>query len=255
MKPNKEASQLQDRLESEAAFHDESFSTGVRADADKFYSVTITSRRRYQQLIFENVCGKNVLEYGCGTGSNAFDIARLGGRVVGIDISPVAIKMATKQAAAEGLSDRAEFLLMNAEELPFDDASFDIIGGSGILHHLDLEKSYGEIARVLKPGGVGVFFEPLGHNPVINWYRNRTSHMRTPDEHPLLMSDLKLAKRSFSSVEVRFYHLFSLGVVPFRLTPLFKPLYGLTERLDRIAMTIIPPLKSWAWCSVIELRK
>ena len=246
---------MHDRLESEAAFHDEAFATAVRADARKFYSVTVTSRRRYRQLVFDNVCGKTVLEYGCGTGSSAFDVARLGGRVIGVDISPVGIEMATKKAAAYGLADRAQFLCANVEELPFDDSSFDIVCGSGILHHLDLEKSYGEIARVLKEGGVAVFDEPLGHNPIINWYRKRTPSMRTSDEHPLLMSDLKLARRSFSSVNVQFYHLFSLCVVPFRSTRFFKPLYALTEGLDRIAMTIIPPLKSWAWCSVIELRK
>jgi hypothetical protein len=56
-------------------------------------------------------------------------------------------------------------------------------------------------------------------------------------------------------VEVSFYHLFSLAIVPLRSTPLFKPLYALTEGIDRVVMTIIPPLRAWAWCAVIELRK
>lgn len=244
-----------DRLESEAAFHDEAFATGVRAPAHKFYAVTSNSRMRYRDLILKDVRGKRVLEYGCGPGSSAFEIARRGGRVVGIDISRVGLDLAAKRAKAEGVSDRTEFMLMNAEELSFADASFDLIVGTGILHHLDLEKSYAELARVLKPGGVAVFSEPLGHNPLINWYRRRTPHLRTSDEHPLLMSDLMLAKRRFASVNVSFHHLTSLTVVPFRSTPLFRPLYALTEGLDRILWSIIPPLRSWAWCAVLEIRK
>jgi ubiquinone/menaquinone biosynthesis C-methylase UbiE len=250
-----ESTAVRERLDREAAFHDTSFSSDLRAEADKFYSITRTSKGRYHELIFNDVRGKSVLEYGCGTGSSAFDIARLGGHVTGIDISPVAIELAIRQAADEGVSERTRFLLMNAEELEFPDRSFDVICGSGILHHLDLEKSYSEIARVLKPGGVGVFFEPLGHNPLINWYRNRTPEMRTPDEHPLLMRDLEIAERYFSKVEVKYYHLFSLGVVPLRSTPLFTPLFKLTEMLDRAAMAVIPPLKKWAWISVMALRK
>jgi ubiquinone/menaquinone biosynthesis C-methylase UbiE len=243
-----------DRLVSEAAFHDNSFANDVRAAAGKFYSVMITSTDRYRHLLFQKVAGRRFLEYGCGTGSSAFDLARKGGDVVGIDISPVAIEMATRKAQEEHLEGRTEFVLMNAEELAFPDASFDMICGTAILHHLDLERSYSEIARVMKPGELAVFLEPLGHNPFINWYRNRTPEMRTPDEHPLLMRDIELARKYFSSVEVRYFHLFSLALVPLRSTFLFKPLYAMAEGLDRITMSLFPPLKRWAWYCVMELR-
>jgi ubiquinone/menaquinone biosynthesis C-methylase UbiE len=257
MKPAEsvEHSDVQQRLEREAAFHDVSFSSEVRADAYKFYTVTVTAVRRYQDLIFQNIAGKRVLEYGCGTGSSAFDLARSGATVVGIDISPVAIEMAARKAEEEGVGNSTEFQLMNAEELEFPDSSFDLICGTGILHHLDLEKSYSEIARVLAPGGRAVFSEPLGHNPLINWYRNRTPHMRTPDEHPLLARDLEMARKYFPTVDMRFFQLCSLGVVPFRSTPLFKPLYAVAEGVDRVMMKVVPGLKWWAWNVVIELRK
>lgn len=246
---------LLDRIENEAAFHDEVVASGARADARKFYAVTLNSRKHYHHLVFENVRRKNVLEYGCGGGSSAFEIARRGGHVVGIDISRVGLDVAAKRAQAEGVSNRAKFLLMNAEALSFGAGSFDLIVGSGILHHLDLERSLSEIARVLKPDGRAVFYEPLGHNPLINWYRKRTPHMRTPGEHPLLMRDIELARCRFASVNVTFHHLTSLGVVPLRSTPLFRPLYAMTEGLDRFIWSIIPPLRSWAWCAVLELRE
>jgi ubiquinone/menaquinone biosynthesis C-methylase UbiE len=77
----------------------------------------------------------------------------------------------------------AQFDVMNAEELEFEDAAFDVIFGSGIIHHLDVPRAYSELARVLAPGGSAVFVEPLGHNPLIRVFRNRTPELRTPDEH------------------------------------------------------------------------
>jgi hypothetical protein len=40
------------------------------------------------------------------------------------------------------------------------------------------------------PAGWALFSEPLGHNPLVNWYRNRTPEQRTEDEHPLLLSSI-----------------------------------------------------------------
>ena len=143
----------------------------------------------------------------------------------------------------------------DAEHLPCDDASIDRIVGGAILHHLDLNKAYSEIARALKPGGLAVFVEPMGHNPIINWYRRRTPQMRTPDEHPLLLADFDHARGYFRSVSVEYFHLTSLGVVPLRATPLFRPAYALTDALDRTAMRFIPSLRGWAWSAVIQLSR
>ena len=252
---NREALETSSRLHSEATFHDEAFQTQGRARAAKFYSVTARSRASYRHRLLTDIGGKRVLEYGCGQGSWAFEIARLGGRVTGIDISPVGIEMATARAEAEHLSDRAVFLVADAEHLPFTDASFDVVAGSGILHHLDLPVAYAEVARVLTDNGRAVFIEPLGHNPLINWYRERTPELRTRDEHPLREEDLEVARRYFRSFDVEYFHLASLGVVPLRATPLFQPLYRAAEALDVVLMAAIPPLRKWAWTVVIELRK
>jgi ubiquinone/menaquinone biosynthesis C-methylase UbiE len=196
-----------------------------------------------------------VLEYGCGTGSNAYDLARAGATVVGIDISPGSVDIAHRRSVADGLDDRIEFRVMNAEKLEFPDNSFDVICGTGILHHLDLERGYREILRVLKPGGYAVFTEPLGHNPLINMYRNRTPDIRTPDEHPLLAADLETARRIFPRVEFRHFHILSLGSVLFARTPLFKPVYAIAELVDRTLMRVIPPLRKMAWIVVLTMRK
>jgi SAM-dependent methyltransferase len=144
---------------------------------------------------------------------------------------------------------------MNAEALDFPEASFDRVCGSGILHHLDLGKAYAEIARVLRPGGYGVFLEPLGHNPLINWYRRRTPNMRTEDEHPLLKSDLALAEKHFATIRSRFFHFAVLGAVPLRRSFLFKPAVAIGEGIDRVLLSSASPLRNQAWMVVTELYK
>ena len=125
---------------------------------------------------------QGVLECGGGTGSSAFEIARQGGRVVGIDISPVRIAMATERAAAEG--HRTSFIRGGrCRTPPVRRRLMDRIVGGAILHHLDLDKAYSEIARALKPGGLAVFVEPMGHNPIINGTGAGPPKCH-PDEHP-----------------------------------------------------------------------
>ena len=76
-----------------------------------------------------------------------------------------------------------------------------------------------------------------------------------PDEHPLLRADIELARRYFSDVEMEFFHFTSLGIVPLRNTPLFRPLLALADGFDKIIMSVIPPLKWWGWSGVMEMRK
>jgi SAM-dependent methyltransferase len=142
---------------------------------------------------------------------------------------------------------------MNAEALDFPDASFDRVTGSGILHHLDLDRAYAEIRRVLRPGGYAVFLEPLGHNPLINWYRRRTPHLRTEDEHPLMRRDLDVARATFPRVDARFFDLTTLAAVPLRRTRVFGAASKLTAALDRILLSAHSPLRHQAWVVVLEL--
>lgn len=253
----KEYTEEQMRLNREAAYHDSRYYTDSdpRAKADKFYAITKSSMDRYHELIYGASHNKMVLEYGCGTGSCAFNIARLGSNVTGIDISELSIELAIKRSVELGVLQNSQFLLMNAENLEFADSTFDLVCGSGILHHLDLVRGYGEITRVLKPGGMAVFFEPLGHNPLINWYRRRTPKMRTIDEHPLLLDDIRLAERYFSTVRADYFHFFSLASIPFISTPIFDLVYAVTEKMDRIALPHFSPLDRLAWICVLELKK
>lgn len=243
-----------DRLAREAEFHDKAFAEGVRETTRRFYSVTEAFFAWYEQTLARLAPGARVLEYGCGQGSAAFDLARSGADVIGIDISPVAVEQAAARGEAEGLSERLDFRVMDAENLEFAPDSFDLVCGTGILHHLDLARSYAEIARVLKPGGAAVFTEPMGHNPAINAYRNRTPHLRTIDEHPLRMDDLELARRWFGDVDTTFYTLTSLTAFPLRNSRHFQRVVDVLDGVDRVLFRVAPPLRRYAWMAGMTLR-
>ena len=87
---------------------------------------------------------------------------------------------------------------------------FDLVYGTGILHHLQINQCLNEISRVLKPGGRLLFIEPLGTNPFINFYRYLTPGSRSKDEHPLLKEDFDNINRKFSKMEIKYYGFFTL---------------------------------------------
>jgi ubiquinone/menaquinone biosynthesis C-methylase UbiE len=102
--------------------------------------------------------GKQVLEIGPGAGGHSALFARHGAVVTAIDITPsraqaTAAKFRLLGADAEG----CRAMQGDAEALPFDDGSFDIVYSNGVLHHTaDTEKAMDEVFRVLKPGGRAV---------------------------------------------------------------------------------------------------
>jgi SAM-dependent methyltransferase len=201
-------------VERERRFHNNRYSVEVnpRAHLDKWYGAVWHGIELQKQMVRTYARDKDVLEYGCSDGAFSLITLKLPEicrSMTGIDISDVAIDKANARAAALGYGN-ASFRQMNAEAMRFPDESFDLVWGVAIIHHLDLDKSFSEVARVLRPGGVAVFSEPMGHNPVLNLYRKRTPEIRTPDEHPLRTEDFALARRYFSRVDTVFYGMFTV---------------------------------------------
>ncbi|MFO7873938.1 MAG: class I SAM-dependent methyltransferase [Bacteroidales bacterium] len=244
---------MSDRITREREYHNKAFSEGLRKPAEKFYSIHKSSLDQLYALLAKYGKGKDVLEYGCGTGGHIVFLTQHAQTVTAIDISDYAIQTAREKVAELNI-DNASFFEMNAEHLNFEDDSFDLVFGNSIIHHLDLKQAYSEIKRVLRPGGVAIFYEPLGHNYFINKYRSSTSQMRTADEHPLLMKDIKLAGSYFHEVTVEYYHLTTLAAVPFRNTFLFNSWLGGLSLLDKTLFSLFPFIKKYAWFSIIVLK-
>ncbi len=108
--------------------------------------------------------GRLALELGCGTGLFLEQVARSGAAVTGLDLS--AELLAQARARCAGLP-HARLVRGNAEQTAFPAASFDVVYGSSVLHHLDTEAAAREIARLLRPGGRLVFTEPNLLNPQV----------------------------------------------------------------------------------------
>lgn len=241
------------RKATEQEFYDRAYESGTVDTKNGFFEIS-AGVQRYRELIFEDCAGKHVLEYGCGLGGQAFALADRGATVTGIDISDVAVAQAKRRAAGYPPG-KLNFVTADAENLDFNDGTFDLVCGSGILHHLDLQRSLSEVHRVLRSGGRGVFYEPLGHNPWLNVYRRLTPGSHTPDEHPLLMSEIAAMGDVFSTARAEFFDFFSVFAIPVMWLPGGTKLLRVSEWADRILFRVVRPLRGWGAVVVLELRK
>lgn len=99
------------------------------------------------------VPGERVLDVACGSGNGAISAARrTWGGVVGADYVPSLLERGRERAAAERLD--VEFVEADAQDLPFEDAGFDIaMSIFGAMFAPDQERTAAELLRVVKPGG------------------------------------------------------------------------------------------------------
>jgi SAM-dependent methyltransferase len=186
---------------------------------------------------FSGVAGLNVLDYGCGRGELGLQLSANGAVVQGIDISDTYVTEANAAAVARGLSrGQAFFRTGDAHALPFENGSFDLVVGSGILHHLDIDAAVAEIFRVLKPGGLAVFKEPLVGGVWMRVFRWLTPRARTLDERPF---DEAMLRRLDTAFHVRssYYGLFlppvAAGLSLLAPSRDFSGLFSLVDAFDQ----------------------
>ena len=262
---SKSMNDLNDRKIAEAEFHNkraleriqyEQSDFETRWSNKKFYSITRRSKGAIEEWLSSLCPGSKALDYCCGQGLTTIKMASLGAFAYGIDIADAEIETARRQVEDAGVADQTKFLVMDAEELDFEDNFFDLIVCNGVLHHLDVERAFPELSRVLKPSGQILCIEALAYNPLINYYRRKTRHLRTEWEidHILSLKEVDLARRYFRGVETSFYHLFSILAVPFRNTRLFSPILSILEFIDGIVLRV-PLLQLMAWQMIFTLSQ
>ena len=102
------------------------------------------------------VPGDRVLDLGAGSGTDAFCAARLvgaAGRVVGVDFTDEQIEKALRLRDRDGFTN-VEFLEASIDDLPFEDASFDVVVSNGVVYLSPVKhRVFAEAARVLRPRG------------------------------------------------------------------------------------------------------
>jgi SAM-dependent methyltransferase len=249
-----------DRIDTERQFHDRQ----ARGRAEVF-------RRRPDDLQFSDdeyldheswvrpafaklgpLAGTRALDYGCGHGMAAVVMARRGATVSAFDLSDDYLAEARRRAAANGAA--IDFRPADAHHLPFADESFDAVWGNAILHHLDLAVAGRELQRVLRPGGVAVFCEPWGGNPLLRWARRHLPYPgkgRTPDEEPLRERDLSVLRETFPELTADGFQLLSMVRRAVRI----EPLTAVLDSADRRILAIAPRWKIWCRYMVLAMRR
>lgn len=262
------------RREREAAFHDDWASqidpAKVLVD-ETFESVTAVENQFVLEQ-FGDLRGLSVLDYGCGAGEGAVYLAKRGAKVVAIDVSQKMLEAAQRLAQHHGV--QIETRRVEGDEIPAADDEFDRVYGNGVLHHTTLDTAIPELARIMKPSGVGCFIEPLPSNPLINVYRKIASKVRTPDEKPLSFEQIEQFRSNFGHLEHREFWFTTLAVflkfylwdrvdpneerywkkiysdAP-KLHSMFVPLKKIDDRLLRR----VPLLSHWCWTTVITVKE
>lgn len=154
---------------------------------------------RDQRMLAEAARGKSVLDFGCGNGHLGRMLLPAGAaHVHGIDISERWIEEAKALSPNE-----PRLTYETADAMTFEGGPFDVIVGNAILHHLDwrvvLRRLYD---RLLAPGGVMFFSEPLGSNLGLRLYWKLFPHAHTDDEAPFYRRDIRWLKGEFPGFEL-----------------------------------------------------
>ena len=125
----------------------------------------------------------DALEIGSGTGYFSLNLVQIGviERLTATDISPGMLKRLAGTAEALGLKG-VSTVTTEAEALPFEDESFDLVFGHAVLHHIpDLDKAFAEFRRVLRPGGMIAFAgEPSRYGDTLAALPKRAGLARAP---------------------------------------------------------------------------
>jgi len=241
---------MESRKEIEIGYYDKKAEEQLRSndfkgDFEGFDPFLLESYKFLKDITKEFAEGKKVLDYGCGNGVHSSWLADYAKELTGIDLSEKSLQIAKERTA------NAKFMKMDAENLNFPDNSFDVVFDGGTFSSLDIEKAFSEIARVLKPDGVLVGIETLGHNPIANLKRrlNEKTGKRTEWalRHIFKMEYLKLAEDYFGTTQAYYFHLVSFLAFPFLGSRWGIGLLKMLQAFDKLVLFIMPFLKRYSF--------
>ena len=125
--------------------------------------------------------GDRVLDVACGTGNATIPAARTGATAIGLDLTPELLEAGRKSAAEAGVE--IEWVEGDAEDLPFDDQSFDVVLSTfGCMFAPRHDVTAAEIARVLRPGGRVAMASWTPEGQVGQFFRTTAKHAPPPPE-------------------------------------------------------------------------
>jgi SAM-dependent methyltransferase len=229
----------------------------MRRDLEQPNGAFYERRRLYtavlHQLLSQPLAGLSALDYGCGLGEWGVLMATEGACVTLLDLSPVAIEIGLRRAAANGAAGRVRGFALDAADLhTFADSEFDLIYASAALHHtLKYPNALAELVRVLRPGGKLVLAETYGNNRALNWLRRaRWRLSRQPDEagEEIILGEkeLDLLRAHLRRVDVTPMNFLAMAKRLFRgrfESPLAQRTIRFLESADDVLLVWFPSLR------------
>ncbi|HST20334.1 MAG TPA: class I SAM-dependent methyltransferase [Blastocatellia bacterium] len=177
---------------------------GNESDRKLYFDEISVARYQLEPYIhsfadFQSANGKTVLEIGVGAGADFQNWCEYAAHATGVDLTEKAISLTDERLKLNSVPpEKYRLLSTDAENLPFDDNSFDIVYSYGVLHHTpDTYRAFEEVFRVLKPGGS--IRAMIYHDP--SW-----TGLMLYVQHALMRGHLNMKMR-----EVVFQHLESPG--------------------------------------------
>lgn len=204
----------------------------------------------------------HILDLGCGYGIMSVLLARRGVRVTAVDLSPKLVEVTRRLCETNGVADRVEAKVGSAEALELGDQSVDAVAGTKILHHVNVGITSREVFRVLKPGGIGVFWEPTYKNPLFDFMNRLTRAIPnfpiagTRYEHAISRGEIATMRDVFGNVNLYpgpFAFFSHFAIVATRGNG--GPMVDRCESIDGVIDKVMPFLRRFSFHQIIEVKK
>lgn len=211
-----------------------------------------------------DIQGKKVLEVGYGMGTDHLEMARMGGEMHGVSITPGDKKIVDERFKLYG--EYTETKIADAENLPYDSEYFDFVYSFGVLHHTpNFEKAISEIYRVLKKNGE-CFIAVYNKNSMFFWWsvflwtwilngnfrkyslQQRLSLIEYPNDDPNLVVKLYTKKQLKRIMEQAGFHIEGIKINHLNRKSIEHDKMFSDKFIERMAT-------KWGWYLIVTAKK